>query len=147
MKNMASTTPTFIYNGRFATQKTTGVQRVARELIAALGNWFGWFEPEASPLRSLGQAFIDVTPGWLANWAKETLGKADKPALGAGMALTLLLAGAAVGLAQQGDEQPGDPVAAIRAGMDTVEAVLDSGRAAEQLQRWVSATRTEGQGA
>lgn len=68
------------------------------ELVAALGNWFGWFEPEASPLRSLGQAFIDVTPGWLANWAKETLGKADKPALGAGMALTLLLAGAVVGL-------------------------------------------------
>ena len=59
----------------------------------------------------------------------------------------VLNAGAAVGLAQQGDEQPGDPVAAIRAGMDTVEAVLDSGRAAEQLQRWVSATRTDGQDA
>ena len=59
----------------------------------------------------------------------------------------VLNAGAAVGLAQQGDEQPGDPVAAIREGMDTVEAVLDSGRAAEQLQRWVSATRPEGQGA
>ncbi|WP_211609825.1 glycosyltransferase family 4 protein [Paraburkholderia haematera] len=29
---------TFIYNGRFATQKTTGVQRVARELIVALGH-------------------------------------------------------------------------------------------------------------
>ncbi|NNG35586.1 molybdopterin-dependent oxidoreductase [Nakamurella aerolata] len=68
------------------------------ELIAALGNWFGWFEPEASPLRSLGQAFIDVTPGWLANWAKETLGTADKLALGAGMALTLVLAGALVGV-------------------------------------------------
>jgi glycosyltransferase involved in cell wall biosynthesis len=34
---MYSATPTFIYNGRFATQKTTGVQRVARELIVALG--------------------------------------------------------------------------------------------------------------
>ena len=31
--------------------------------------------------------------------------------------------------------------------VSVVEAVLDSGRAAEQLQRWVSATRTEGQGA
>lgn len=38
MKNMYPATPTFIYNGRFATQKTTGVQRVARELIAALGH-------------------------------------------------------------------------------------------------------------
>ncbi|MFL9865279.1 glycosyltransferase family 1 protein [Paraburkholderia fungorum] len=35
---MVPATPTFIYNGRFATQKTTGVQRVARELIAALGH-------------------------------------------------------------------------------------------------------------
>lgn len=38
MKNMHPTAPSFIYNGRFATQKTTGVQRVARELIAALGH-------------------------------------------------------------------------------------------------------------
>lgn len=37
MKNMYPATQTFIYNGRFATQKTTGVQRVARELIVALG--------------------------------------------------------------------------------------------------------------
>ncbi|WP_345814231.1 glycosyltransferase family 1 protein [Paraburkholderia sp. PREW-6R] len=35
---MYSAAPTFIYNGRFATQKTTGVQRVARELIVALGH-------------------------------------------------------------------------------------------------------------
>jgi glycosyltransferase involved in cell wall biosynthesis len=35
---MYSATPSFIYNGRFATQKTTGVQRVARELIVALGH-------------------------------------------------------------------------------------------------------------
>lgn len=53
----------------------------------------------------------------------------------------VLNAGAAVALAQQGDQQPGDPIATLRAGMDTVEAVLDSGRAAEQLQRWVRATQ------
>ncbi|CAM4151196.1 anthranilate phosphoribosyltransferase [Janibacter anophelis] len=53
----------------------------------------------------------------------------------------VLNAGAAVALSQSGSEMPADPVAAVRAGMDTVEAVLDSGRAAEQLQRWVEATR------
>jgi glycosyltransferase involved in cell wall biosynthesis len=34
--NMSSKPPVFVYNGRFTSQKTTGVQRVARELIAAL---------------------------------------------------------------------------------------------------------------
>lgn len=52
----------------------------------------------------------------------------------------VLNAGAAVALAQSGRGLPTDVVAAIRGGMDTVEAVLDSGRAAEQLQRWVQAT-------
>lgn len=53
----------------------------------------------------------------------------------------VLNAGAAVALSQSGAQLPADPIAAIRAGMDTVEAVLDSGRAAEQLDRWVQATR------
>lgn len=52
----------------------------------------------------------------------------------------VLNAGAAVALAQAGPGAPADPIAAIRAGMDTIEAVLDSGRAQEQLQRWVDAT-------
>lgn len=53
----------------------------------------------------------------------------------------VLNAGAAVALAQSGPGIPADPVAAIRTGMDTVESVLDSGRAAEQLDAWVRATR------
>ncbi|KRE36831.1 anthranilate phosphoribosyltransferase [Janibacter sp. Soil728] len=53
----------------------------------------------------------------------------------------VLNAGAAVALSQSGAQLPADPIAAIRGGMDTVEAVLDSGRAAEQLDRWVAATR------
>lgn len=53
----------------------------------------------------------------------------------------VLNAGAAVALAQTGPHHPDDAVAAVRAGMDTVEEVLDSGRAAEQLERWVTATR------
>lgn len=53
----------------------------------------------------------------------------------------VLNAGAAVALAQSGAQAPADPVAAIRAGMDTIEQVLDSGQAAQQLERWVHATR------
>ena len=53
----------------------------------------------------------------------------------------VLNAGSAVALAQTGPHHPDDAVAAVRAGMDTVEEVLDSGRAAEQLERWVTATR------
>lgn len=53
----------------------------------------------------------------------------------------VLNAGAAVGLAHAGGVRPSDPVAAVRAGMDAVEEVLDSGAAAEQLQRWVRATQ------
>lgn len=53
----------------------------------------------------------------------------------------VLNSGAAVALAQAGPSAPADPIAAIRAGMDTVEAALDSGRTADLLQRWVDATR------
>lgn len=53
----------------------------------------------------------------------------------------VLNSGAAVALARSGPDMPTDPIGAIRAGMDTVEAVLDSGQAAEQLQQWVQATR------
>ena len=53
----------------------------------------------------------------------------------------VLNAGAAVALAQSGPRQPVDPIAAIRAGMDTVEEALDSGRVAASLERWVDATR------
>ncbi len=52
----------------------------------------------------------------------------------------VLNAGAAVALAQSGGRLPADPTAAVRAGMDTIEDVLDSGRAADQLARWVRAT-------
>lgn len=57
----------------------------------------------------------------------------------------VLNAGAAVALAQSGPGSPADPIAAIRAGMDIVEEALDSGRVAEQLARWVDATRAAAQ--
>ena len=53
----------------------------------------------------------------------------------------VLNAGAAVALAHSGPGIPVDPAATIRSGMDTVEEALDSGRVAEQLDRWVDATR------
>ncbi len=53
----------------------------------------------------------------------------------------VLNAGAAVAVAEAGQQVPADPIAALRAGMDRIEEVLDSGRAADQLARWVRATR------
>src|SRR5699024_1730891 len=53
----------------------------------------------------------------------------------------VLNAGAAVAVADAGQQVPADPVAALRAGMDRIEEVLDSGRAADRLARWVRATR------
>jgi DMSO/TMAO reductase YedYZ molybdopterin-dependent catalytic subunit len=68
------------------------------ELLAALAGWVGLLSTSASPVSSLGGAFIDVSPGSLVDWAKENLGHADKLFLGIGMGLTLLLAGAVIGL-------------------------------------------------
>ncbi|WP_051267378.1 molybdopterin-dependent oxidoreductase [Nakamurella lactea] len=69
------------------------------ELLAALAGWAGLLSSSASPVGSLGGAFIDVSPGSLVEWAKQNLGApGDKVALGIGMGLTLLLAGALIGL-------------------------------------------------
>ena len=39
------------------------------ELLAAFGGWIGVFGAHASPLTSLGQSFIQVTPEWLKEFA------------------------------------------------------------------------------
>ncbi|MDQ2848004.1 MAG: molybdopterin-dependent oxidoreductase [Actinomycetota bacterium] len=69
------------------------------ELLAAVASWTGLMSTSASPVRSLGQAFIDITPAWLSEWAKKTLGAPwDKITLGIGMGVTLLIVGAIIGL-------------------------------------------------
>lgn len=69
------------------------------ELVAALGHWTGVLGPAASPVYSLGTSVIDISPGWLVEWAKENLGApGDKIFLGVGIGVVSLLFGAGVGV-------------------------------------------------
>ena len=68
------------------------------ELLSAAGQLFGWLDPASSPLGSLGQTFIALTPEWLKQVAISTFGTNDKTALLVGMGITLLLVGFAVGV-------------------------------------------------
>lgn len=89
----------------------------------------------------LGRSPLDALRGGDADFNADVARRLFAGERGPVRDAVVLNAGAAVALAQQGDQQPSDPIATLRAGMDTVEAVLDSGRAAEQLQRWVRATQ------
>ncbi|PZU43236.1 MAG: oxidoreductase [Arsenicicoccus sp.] len=68
------------------------------ELLAAV--WARWLGSAgvSSPLLAVGGAFVDRTPPWLKDWAIETFGTADKLALGVGMALTLTVVCAVIGV-------------------------------------------------
>ena len=68
------------------------------ELLAALGQRWHVLHAAASPINSLGSAFINLTPEWLKEFAIRTFGQHDKDALRAGMGLTLVLVAALVGL-------------------------------------------------
>ena len=70
---------------------------VAELLAAAWVRWLGSVGTP-SPLLAVGGAFVDRTPPWLKDWAVATFGTSDKLALGIGMALTLILVCALVGL-------------------------------------------------
>ncbi|WP_083190527.1 molybdopterin-dependent oxidoreductase [Serinicoccus hydrothermalis] len=68
------------------------------EVLAAV--WTRWLGSAgtASPLLAVGGAFVDRTPPWLKDFAVETFGTADKLALGVGMAITLTVLCALIGL-------------------------------------------------
>lgn len=68
------------------------------ELLSAAGQFLGWFNPASSPIGSLGQTFIAVTPEWLKQFAISTFGTNDKTALLVGMGLTLLAIGFVIGV-------------------------------------------------
>ncbi len=68
------------------------------ELLCRGGQLVGWLGPASSPLGALGQTFISLTPEWLKQFAISTFGTNDKAALLAGMGLTMLVAGAVVGV-------------------------------------------------
>ncbi|MDQ6656628.1 MAG: hypothetical protein M3Z00_00075, partial [Actinomycetota bacterium] len=70
------------------------------EMLAAAANWFGLLTDSATPVGSLGEAFIAIAPNGLVDWAKNTLGSpGDKIFLGVGIGVTLLAGGALIGIA------------------------------------------------
>ena len=75
------------------------------ELLAALGTWLNILHTAASPLNSLGEAFIDLTPGWLKEFATKTFGLHDKDVLKAGMGLVIAIVAAVVGLTARRDRR------------------------------------------
>ncbi|WP_182111274.1 molybdopterin-dependent oxidoreductase [Actinotalea sp. JY-7876] len=74
--------------GLLAAALTLGVA----QLVAAL------LPVGAAPLTAVGDAFIDVTPGWLKDLAIGAFGTADKTALVVAMVLVLAVVAAATGL-------------------------------------------------
>ncbi|NVM97575.1 molybdopterin-dependent oxidoreductase [Arthrobacter sp. SDTb3-6] len=62
------------------------------ELFAA------FFGPQASPLTSVGAAFIDFTPAWMKNFAVATFGTQDKTVLLLSMAVAVIILSAAAGV-------------------------------------------------
>ncbi|WP_199702756.1 molybdopterin-dependent oxidoreductase, partial [Jiangella rhizosphaerae] len=69
-----------------------GLGLAAAEVVAgALGR-------AETPVVAVGEEFIDLTPGWLKDFAIEVFGTNDKTALLAGMAIVLAALGALIGL-------------------------------------------------
>ncbi len=77
---------------------TVGLAVGVAELLAAFGGWIGVFNAPASPLTSLGQSFIQLTPEWLKEFAIQTFGQNDKTALTIGMGVTLIVVAAVIGI-------------------------------------------------
>jgi DMSO/TMAO reductase YedYZ molybdopterin-dependent catalytic subunit len=75
-----------------------GLTLAVAELLSAAAQLFGWLDPASSPLGSLGQTFIALTPEWLKQFAISTFGTNDKAALLVGMGLTLVIIGFVVGV-------------------------------------------------
>src|SRR5690606_4376617 len=58
----------------------------------------GFVGPGSAPLAAVGDAFVDVTPAWLKDWAVAVFGTADKAALLVGAALVVALLAAVAGV-------------------------------------------------
>ncbi|GAB3586406.1 molybdopterin-dependent oxidoreductase [Amycolatopsis endophytica] len=79
-------------------------------LVAALGAGHlvaGFVGTNASPFFAVGNAAIDVTPGWLKDFAVRAFGTADKAVLLAGMAVVAVALAVGAGLASRRRPAPG----------------------------------------
>ncbi len=74
----------------------------AAELMAGIMG-----RPDASPLSAVGDWFIEITPGWLADLAISWFGTADKLVLGIGIAIVLAVTACAVGILAARDRRAG----------------------------------------
>lgn len=71
----------------------------AAALVLGIAELLGaFFTARATPLIALGSTFIDFTPGWLKDFAIETFGTNDKAALFVGMAVTIAVLAAILGV-------------------------------------------------
>ncbi len=96
-------TPPALWRPGTAISALLGIVAVAltmglAELLAAVGQYFNLLGSAASPLNSLGGAFIDLTPQWLKQYAVDTFGTNDKLALRTSMVLVLIVLAAGVGV-------------------------------------------------
>ena len=99
----APTPPTAVWRPGNPAAALLGVLAVAltmglAELLSAVGQYFNLLGSASSPLNSLGETFIDLTPRWLKQFAVDTFGTNDKLALRTGMVVVLLVVAAAVGI-------------------------------------------------
>ncbi len=75
-----------------------GLGLALAELLAVLGGRLSLTGAAASPLTSLGQSVIGLTPEWLKQFAISTFGQNDKVALTVGMGVTVAIAAAVIGI-------------------------------------------------
>lgn len=67
----------------------------------------GFVQPDSSPVLAVGNTFVDLTPGWLKDFAINTFGRNDKNALLTSIALVMLLLAVASGLLSRRTRRPG----------------------------------------
>ncbi len=73
----------------------------------------GFVGTPASPYLAVGSAAIDLSPGWLKEFAISSFGANDKTVLLSGMAMVLLLIGIVAGLISRRRAAPGTVLAAL----------------------------------
>ncbi len=96
------------------------------ELFAAGLQWAG-AKGTPSPVLAIGATFVDLTPGWLKDYATSTFGTADKKVLLTGMALVLAVLSAGIGVLASRRRTPGLVAVAALGAVAAVAAVSRPG--------------------
>ncbi len=104
----------------------SGVLATAAGLGA--GHFISIVAPAASPIVAVATRFIDLTPGPVKDWAKTTLGLADKPVLVIGAIIVTLGLGALIGLVARRSTGAGLIASAVLALVAIAAAGVDPAR-------------------